>query len=153
MRLRYLRRPFRVQEQLCGISARSATGLDTLGLRDYSEGIRLLTKFGKYEFAYRQKGGAVWPGYDTLGPAEWSLVYDIRLGKLATPKQQSVLKRSLRQWNERSAPIGGIDFLKIALHPGNGGNWGWRQFAEWRREGVMHKGVRRAAGHLLGLQS
>ena len=29
---------------------------------------------------------------------------------------------SLRQWNERSAPIGGIDFLKIALHPGNGAN-------------------------------
>ena len=47
---------------LCSISARSATGRDTLGLRDYSEPTRLLTKFGKYEFAYRQKAASpvVW---------------------------------------------------------------------------------------------
>jgi hypothetical protein len=44
---------------LCGMSARAATGQDSLGLRDYSEGTRLLTKYSKYEFAYRQKASPV----------------------------------------------------------------------------------------------
>jgi hypothetical protein len=44
---------------LCGMSARSATGQDSQGLRDYSEGTRLLTKYGKYEFVYRQKAASV----------------------------------------------------------------------------------------------
>ena len=71
---------------LCGIGARSATGQDTLGLPDYSEGTRLLNKFGKYEFAYRQMGGPVWPGRDSH-VALWLF------GQLKTPEQQWTLKR------------------------------------------------------------
>jgi hypothetical protein len=76
-----------------GIVCGNAKKQQDWGLRDYSEPTRLLTKFGKYEFAYRQKGGAVWPGYDTAGPAEWSPVYAIRLGRLKTPDEQRTLKR------------------------------------------------------------
>jgi len=43
---------------LCGMSARTAAGIDTLGLHDYSEPTRLLTKFKRYEFAYRQKAAS-----------------------------------------------------------------------------------------------
>jgi hypothetical protein len=63
------------------------------GLRDYSEPTKLLNKFGQYEFAIRQKGDTVWPGCDMVGPAEWSPVYNIRLGLLKTPDQQRTLKR------------------------------------------------------------
>jgi hypothetical protein len=41
----------------------------------------------------RRKRKAKAVAYDTIGPAEWSPVYVIRLGKLQTPEQQSVLKR------------------------------------------------------------
>jgi hypothetical protein len=40
-----------------GMSARAATGQDSLGLRDYSQPTRLLNKFGT-EFAYRQKAAS-----------------------------------------------------------------------------------------------
>jgi hypothetical protein len=36
-----------------------------VALRDYSEGTRLLNKFGQYEFAYRQLGGPVSAGRDS----------------------------------------------------------------------------------------
>ena len=80
---------------LCGISAKSATGQDTLGLRDYSEGTRLLNKFGKYEFAYRQKGGPVWTGRDSH-VALWLF------GQLTTPKQQRTLQRTGRIYKNSS---------------------------------------------------
>ena len=71
---------------LCGMSSESATGQDSEGLRDYSEPTRLLNKFGKYEFAYRQAGGPVWPGRDSH-VALWLF------GQLKTPEEQRTLKR------------------------------------------------------------
>jgi len=56
------------------------------GLRDYSEPTRLLSKFGEYEFAYRQIGGPVWTGRDSH-VALWVL------GQLKTPDEQRTLKR------------------------------------------------------------
>jgi hypothetical protein len=96
---------------LCGISDKSATGQDSWGLRDYSEPTRLLNKFVKYEFAYRQK--AVAPAQNILvieRAADYGLSpdwNDVRrdcerrlslwlLDQLKTPEEQSTLKRIAR---------------------------------------------------------
>src|SRR5262249_51860006 len=86
-------------ELLCGITAKTATGKNTVGLRDYSEGTRLLTKFGKYQFEYRQKAASyVSHILEMPGPTEWSHGCDIRLSlyaldQLKTPDEQRTLKR------------------------------------------------------------
>jgi hypothetical protein len=60
--------------------------LPGIGLRDYSEGTRLLTKYGKYEFAYRQKAS---PVRDVL-----TITFDlVDWGRLTPPERQQVLKR------------------------------------------------------------
>jgi hypothetical protein len=96
---------------LCGISDKSATGQDSWGLRDYSEGTKFLTKFGKYEFAYRQKATAPAQNILVIERAadyglspDWNDVWrdcERRLGlwlldQLKTPEEQSTLKRIAR---------------------------------------------------------
>jgi hypothetical protein len=84
---------------LCGMSAKSATGQDSLRLRDYSEATRLLTKYSKYEFAYRQKAAS--PVRDILTitsdlvdlPATESRLSLYLWGRLTPPETQQVLKR------------------------------------------------------------
>jgi hypothetical protein len=62
-------------------------------LRDYSEPTRLLNKFGKYEFAYRQMGGPVWTGRDSH-VALWLLQ------QLTTPEQQRALESAGRLFKD-----------------------------------------------------
>jgi hypothetical protein len=84
---------------LCGVSGRALLGRDTLGLRDYTEPTKLLTRFDRYEFAWRQKAASpVRHILDMPGPTEWSHGCDVRLslyalGSLKTPEEQRLLER------------------------------------------------------------
>jgi hypothetical protein len=74
----------------CGVGVWAAPGYDTLGLHDYSEPVRLLFKYGRYELVTRQKAAS---------PVRYVLI-----AVPSNPRSMAELTAALWPWEQLTPP-------------------------------------------------